>query len=255
MRRRGLFLILTVMITLVLGVVLTGAQPAPSQSERLVELDVIARLNAWRISEELAPFSENATLSAMALYHARYLSRLRTIPDGSAIHYDVSGDGILDRARYDQFNWPNYGRDEQLAIGEIAAVNHISGALGFWDYSAVHHRTVVNPVYREIGVAAIPRGFGRYIFVVVLGAQPNVLPVTYNPEDQQLYLTNENYRFVSGEGILKSAEKVRLFDSQGRSLTDWMAWSPKNSATRKRKGTCLGFVLGRGLEYSDLGRG
>lgn len=223
---RGLIRVGVAAVSLILMTwVLVGAQPIPAQSVRLAELDVLSRLNKWRISENLSPLSENKTLAEMALYHARYLSRLSSIPDGSAIHRDAQGHGVFDRARYPEFQWPNYGRADQIVITEIAAVNTVIGALNFWNQSMIHNRSVVNPVYREVGIAAIERGFGRYIIVVVMGAQPNVLPATYNPEDGRIYLTNENYRFISGANILKSVEKVRLFDGVGRTLTGWMPWA------------------------------
>ena len=43
----------------------------------------------------------------------------------------------------------------------------------------------------ENAVAAIPRGGGRYIFNVVFGARPNVLPAMHNPQDGKLYLTRD----------------------------------------------------------------
>ena len=217
-------------LLLVIVLMTIGATPIAAQAQN--DLDeanqVLATLNEWRLSLNLPPFKPNETLADLAFYQADYIRTLRNIPNGSAIHVGRDGEGITQRAQYDQFDWPTYGRPEQIAVGEIAAVNDIDGAFAFWHSSKPHRETVINPTYREVGVAAIPHNFG-YIYVVVLGSRPNVLPALVDPRDEKtLYLTRDYYRFNSGKPPLLEPTQIRLFDEAGRPLNDgeWMDWSP-----------------------------
>jgi uncharacterized protein YkwD len=223
--RRLLFLISIIVVT---GLAI-ALSPVRAQEHRdLIALEVLARLNDWRLGQGLSPLSRNPTLDAMALYHARYLSGLRTIPDGAAIHRNAQGHGVVERARYEEFNWDSYGSPTRTVVSEIAAVMTVDDALAFWEQSSVHHRTVVNPAYREVGVAAIPQRFGRYIIVAVFGSRPNVLPAMVSPVDGSLYLTNERYAFAAGsKDAILDADRVRLFDADGRPMGNWTAWQSK----------------------------
>jgi uncharacterized protein YkwD len=219
---------LLIIIMVIIGLAIT-LSPARAQENRdLIALEVIARLNEWRMKQGLSPLNRHPTLDAMALYHARYLSGLRSIPDGAAIHRNAQGHGVLERARYEEFNWENYGSPARTVVGEIAAVMTVDNALAFWEQSSVHHRTVINPAYREVGVAVISQRFGRYIIVVVFGSRPNVLPAMVSPVDGSLYLTNERYTFAAGsDDAILNADRVRLFDTEGRPIGNWTDWQSK----------------------------
>jgi hypothetical protein len=161
----------------------------------------------------------------MATYQALYVASLRETPNGVAIHVGRNGEGILHRALFDQFNWPYYGRPERITVGEIAAVNSAEEALDFWHHSTPHRRTVVNPGYREIGIAAIPHPFG-HIYVAVLGAEPDVLPALVHPETGELYLSNEYSQYATWNTWIQEVTSVRLFDGMGRPLqSDWIPWT------------------------------
>jgi uncharacterized protein YkwD len=221
-----LFTVLSLLFVVLLTV--SGGQTnAQVQNDRTAGYEVVARLNEWRLSLGLAPFKLNETLTELAFYQADYIRTLRTIPSGPAIHVGRNGEGITERALYDQFDWPTYGRPEQIAIGEIAAVNDIEGAFAFWHSSKPHRETVINPTYREVGVAAIQRGTNT-IYVVVLGSRPDVLPVLIDPRDETtLYMTRDYYRFNSGREPLLLPTEVRFFDESGRPLNNgaWTDWS------------------------------
>jgi hypothetical protein len=227
-RSRFLYFAVLFLVPIVLVMVSGGQTSAQAQNDVPAGYEVVARLNEWRLSLGLAPFKLNETLNELAFYQADYIRTLRTIPDGVAIHTGRDGEGITTRALYDQFEWPTYGRPEQIAIGEIAAVNDIDGAFAFWRSSKPHRETVINPTYREVGVAAIQRG-PSMIYVVVLGSRPNVLPALIDPSDETtLYLTRDYYRFNSGRPPLLEPTEVRFFDEAGRPLNggEWVDWSP-----------------------------
>ncbi|MEW6580866.1 MAG: CAP domain-containing protein [Chloroflexota bacterium] len=196
-----------------------SAPPPASTAEEL-----IAALNAWRLEEaNLWPLKPNPLLMTLAVRQAQYVLGLPEIPDD--IHAGPGGSHPQDRAR--AAGWPVYGRPEQIAIGEIAQIGpDVDDAIAYWQSSDVHHRTVMNPAYREVGVAVLPHQYG-HLFLVVLGARPNVLTAFADSVRRQLYLSDERFPGAArgGEWLFRASE-VRLFDGEGRPLGDWMLWRP-----------------------------
>lgn len=186
---------------------------------------ILSLLNQWRLEQGLLPLKPNLTLDALALYQARYVISQREIPDGAQIHIGRNGEGVKERARYDEFDWPYYGSPDRIAVEEIAAVNSAAHAIEFWKGSTVHRNTVQNPAYREIGIAALPHSFG-YLYIVVVGSRPDVLPALVNSATGRLHLGNEYFEYA-GNGSIGQVTQYRLFDAEGRPITDaWMAWTP-----------------------------
>lgn len=205
------------------------AQDRPVLRDDAAAMQVVGRLNTWRMDEGLWPLRRNETLDAMALYQAEYLLTLSRIPNGAEIHRGRNGEGVKQRALFPQFRWPFYGRAENIAIGEIAAVyGTMDGAFAFWLSSTPHRNSVLTAHYREVGVAALPRrtGIGT-IYVVVFGAQPDVLPALADPRGNQILLSNEVYSAQRLGGGIQTATQIRIFDAQGRALTEWTPWQPQ----------------------------
>ncbi|GAB4411782.1 MAG: hypothetical protein Kow00106_06190 [Anaerolineae bacterium] len=216
--RRRLVVLLGILLSLWPATV-HGGSPAARVDDQL-----LAALNAWRQDErQLWPLQPNEQLTALARQQAQYLLSLPDIPDD--VHRGPGGETPQDRAR--AAGWPVYGRPEQIAIGEIGKVGpSVEDAIGFWQTSDIHHRTVMNPAYREVGIAALPHRYG-YLFIVVFGARPNVLPAQVDPVHGLLYLSDERFSGAARAGDwLYRAQEVRLFDEEGHPLTDWMAWQP-----------------------------
>ncbi len=211
----------------VLGLVvmlgLWGGLPARAQDQpQPVALQVIARINEYRLSQNLTPLVPNARLEAMSRDQARYILSLPDIPDGDAIHHDAQGRTPREQALRSPYNWNTYGSDVQIVIGQNAAVGSVTYAMNFWINSSIHNRAMLNAVYREIGVWAEPYQAG-YLFMVTFGARPNELPVVVDPTANLLYLTNENYARGTGDW-LRQARTIRLLDEAGQPLTDTMPW-------------------------------
>lgn len=226
--------ILTVVFTTVTG----QTQTPDRRQDRAAMYEILGLLNEWRLSLGLTPFRLDETLEAMAIYQASYLTTLKNIPNGPDIHKGRGGEGVKQRALFDQFNWQYYGRPEQIQIGEIAAVRTAAGAITFWKSSTPHRLTVTNPAYREIGIAAFRRGVG-YIYVAVLGARPDVLPALADTDSGKLYLSNERSGYAAQkQPWIHTATEIRLFDAKGRPLSDdWMPWQetfdlPKNAGDK-----------------------
>ncbi len=212
---------LVALLGVVIALGFAPAQAVPPAAR--IEEQLLAALNDWRLEErQLWPLQSNDQLAALARQQAQYLLSLPDLPDD--IHHGPDGSTPQDRAR--AAGWPTYGRPEQIAIGEIGQVGPgVREAIAFWQSSDVHHRTVMNPAYREVGIAALPHRFG-YLFIVVLGARPNVLPAQVDPARGLLYLSDERFSGAARAGDwLYRASEVRLFDDEGQPLTSWQPWS------------------------------
>jgi hypothetical protein len=218
----------TLLIGLVLIVLFGGLSPARAQQPPRIVPDLIAALNAWRVEHGIWPLKPNPVLDELALAQAEYLLTLPDLPDGGEIHDDASGGGPKDRARQTPYNWPTYGRPEQIALDEIAYVGHnVDAALAFWKSSSIHSASSLNPAYREVGVAAVPHTFG-YLFIVVLGGRPNVLPALADSAGDTVYLSNDMFRLPGNDSAwIYQATQVRFFDAEGRPLgAGWLDWKP-----------------------------
>ena len=221
-----LFIIVTLLALFSLIILPTIAQQSGvgSQQDTPAAQEILQMLNTWRISQGLWPLRENTTLDKMAYDQASYVLSLPSIPNEGGIHLGQFGENPMTRAKLPQYNWPSYGNPANTAIGEIAYVGrNAAAARTFWENSSIHKAAALNPAYREVGVAALPQRFG-HIYLVDLGARPNVLPAMADTSAHVLYLTNEKYAWAKAPWI-RNVLKVRLFDSDGRPLdSDWEDW-------------------------------
>jgi hypothetical protein len=97
--------------------------------------------------------------------------------------------------------------------------------LNFWQTSALHTRTALNPAYREVGVAALPYK-REFVFIAVFGGRPDVLPALVDPRDHQtIYLTNEAFEYARFYDAMQTVTEIQLFDADGRPVhgekLDW----------------------------------
>ncbi len=191
------------------------------------QLAVVATLNEWRVSQGLWPFKINETLQQMALDQARYVLSLPAIPAGGDIHIGPGGKQPAERAS--GYGWPYYNTAAQVAISEIAYVGaNLDAALAFWRGSSIHSGAVTNPAFREVGVAVLPHSLGD-LYLVVLGARPDVLPVLYEPQSGILYLSSERYRWAAGDRI-QDVTGIQVLASP-TSAIDPAAWQPWSLTT------------------------
>ncbi|MEP7288547.1 MAG: CAP domain-containing protein [Chloroflexota bacterium] len=184
-------------------------------SDPAVETDVVARLNAWRITEGVAPLKLNPELQTLAFEQAKYLVGLTELPHGGELHKDSQGN--LPPQRAYSAKWPSYGISARTAVGENAAVGNAGFALRYWEHSEIHRKTALNPGYREVGVAAI-RYHRDYMIIAVFGSRPDYLPAFVFPEEGDLYFTNEQYKFKSGGKWIQNVSKIELYDENGKPL-------------------------------------
>lgn len=198
---------------------------AQEQNERLA-LETVARINEWRIEQGTWPLRLNPILTDMAISHASYLVSLDDLPDN--LHAGPTGLNPRERALLDPFDWPHYQLPEQIAVGENAGIGTLDFAMTFWEKSDIHRSTSLNPVYREIGVAALPYNDG-HLFIVVFGGRPNVLPALLDPRDgQTIYLSNEVYEYAPFFDSVQGVVELQMFDADGQPLfSEPQPWSPE----------------------------
>lgn len=197
-----------------------GLTSLNAQQSFATEIKELARqLNVWRLTQGLEPLVYNPTLERMAAVQADYLVSLPDLPGD--LHAGVQGENPRARSQFPEFAWPTYGHPQIMSVTEIAAIGSIRSALEFWRGSDIHNRSVTNPTYREVGIAA--RQYGSDIlFIVVLGGRPGVLPALVDIESQIMYLTTERAEW-QGEWIGEAIE-YRFLDSEEQTLTDWVEW-------------------------------
>lgn len=195
------------------------------QTFSYAELEVIARINEWRIAEGGWPLKPNPTLRDMALAQGNYLLSLSVLPDD--LHTDAQGRNPRERALDPAFKWPHYAIKERIAIGEnIYIGNNVNLAITYWQNSPIHREAATSTNYREVGAAVLPHPLGN-IYVVVFGARPNILPALLDPVSDTLYLSAESYRYAAPGDWLTSVQGFQFIDSV-LSPVDNSAWQPYN---------------------------
>ncbi len=212
-----LFLSISVLCAALAVLFSLQVSPASSQiaSDPVMSRDVIERLNAWRMSENVAPLRVNADLTRLALEQATYLINLPVMPLNGDLHKDANGKLPPQRALSE--NWPTYGLNSRVAVGENAAQGDAAFAMYFWLHSDIHRAAALNPAYREVGVAAVPYE-KTHLILAEFGARPDILPAFIFPEQDTIYFTNEQYKFKTGGSWVQNVTAIELFDANGKAL-------------------------------------
>jgi len=157
------------MVTLLAAASLLLAAPAPAvQAENAVELPILRELNRVRSGHGLQPLRTARPLRLAADSHAGSMARV-----GYFSH--TSADGTTFDARIGRFYRAN--GSSYWAVGEnlLWASPTVSPeeAVRLWMASPGHRRNILNPQYRQIGIAAVRTaeapGFygGREVTIVV----------------------------------------------------------------------------------------
>ncbi len=204
---------------------------------------VLVLVNQWRLEQGVPLLKVNKTLEQMAIAQAQYIKPLIAgfdENDEAAYHRDGQGHTPPQRAVVPPYNWPQYGRNRsaQIEIGENAAVGALAGAIAFWKSSSIHAKAALNPVYREVGVAAIPHPYG-YVFIMDFGARPNIFTALISADGGTLYLTNERSTYSS---LRADATQIRIFSADGTPLTDTMPYQSTFTVPQAAVGSNM-FVL------------
>jgi uncharacterized protein YkwD len=142
-------LLLCLVVALAAPVATARAQRAALQTG--LETDVLAQLNTIRVAHGLVSLKLSPGLDAAATQHTREMIRLNYFA-----HTSSDGTSFDDRiARY----YPFSARFHDWAVGENLVWEEpdldASEALRLWMASPPHRRNILDPQWREVGIAAL----------------------------------------------------------------------------------------------------
>jgi len=184
-------------------------------------MQVLVTLNAWRISEDLLPYSVNQSLTDLAQAQLDYIMSLPDVPDD--IHRGPNG--AYPKQRATAVGWPTYHTPDQILIDEIAYIGpNADRALDWWLGSEIHSATLHNPAYREIGVAVADHPYG-HLYMIDFGSRPDVLPTLYDPEDGVIFLSAERHEYANGGQFMMQPTTYQIVATLD-SLVLPDAWNP-----------------------------
>ncbi len=177
--------------------------------------DVYVAINQLLIEQEARPLGRSELLDEIAQEIADELSNTGTfvtIPTRAA----------------DEVGYPRWPDNGQRVINQ--AINYIG--LGTpEEFAAIWEEELpdilLTTFYREIGIGvseyqAVRGGTVQNVYVIVLGAQPNVLPVVINDgaevvyeRDVELYIHNElSLAYETDSDVMQQAFIIRIADSE-----------------------------------------
>jgi uncharacterized protein YkwD len=140
--------------TLVLAALLPAAGSAASSRAHVVltplESGVLVDINAFRRAHHLQPLRVNGRLSAAARAHT-----LQMAEDGYFAHESADGSAFWQRIQsfYPSTSWSYWSVGENLLWSSPDVTS--TSALQLWLASPEHRANLLNPRWREIGVAAV----------------------------------------------------------------------------------------------------
>jgi uncharacterized protein YkwD len=142
--------IVVVCVTAMLSASAVAAPGRPAAALTSLEHGVLVDINAFRASHHLAPLRLSSQLTAAALAHTQEMAT-----DGYFGHDSADGSLFWKRIGgfYASTPWRYWSVGENLlwSSPDVDA----SGALQLWLHSPEHRANLMNPRWREIGVAAV----------------------------------------------------------------------------------------------------
>ncbi|HZS25377.1 MAG TPA: CAP domain-containing protein [Gaiellaceae bacterium] len=149
-RRIGPALLLAAVAAAVVTAAGRAAPAAPARSLSTLESGVLADINAFRAQHGLAQLRLNARLTAAARQHSKQMA-----VDGYFAHNSVNGLAFWKRIQdfYSSGPWSYWSVGENL-LWSSPSVDP-AHALKLWIASPEHLANLLNPHWREIGVAAV----------------------------------------------------------------------------------------------------
>lgn len=231
MRLRVVGLSLALIGTLLAPLYLTGVMAQDSDSPTLAD-ELYLEINRGLIEEDAKPLARNEILDSVAETIAAEL--------GASGQYQSVPPSLAASAGYPA--WPDNSRrvlSEPLNLIGIQSPNAVAG---FWTASIAG--ILANDQYREIGVAtsayvAVSGGTEQNVYVVVLAAQPNIIPVIINDgadtvysQEVELYLHSElAVGYQTDEETIQRVTSVRIANSEDDLAdADTLDWQANNQA-------------------------
>ncbi|NDJ85504.1 MAG: hypothetical protein GYB66_06430, partial [Chloroflexi bacterium] len=208
-----------------------SAQDDPTgESQPELAQETYQEINQGLIEQNLRPLGRNATLDEIAETIANELSATGQY---TSVPRALAGD----------LGYPTWPDGGQRVINQ--AINHI-GIETPAEFTEIWLPEIVDILestfYREIGVAvttrvAVEGGTIQYVYVVVMGAQPNGIPLVINDGAEtvysrkvNLYIHNEfSLAYETDADTMQRANEVRISNREDEiEDAEWMSWDDNN---------------------------
>jgi len=199
-------------------------------AQTLDKADALSQVNRTRILNGLSPLALNAVLEKAAQRHSQDMA-----DKGFLDHIGSDGSKLDDRVLAAGYSsWIGQRVWAELVYAGNAG---FAEALEFWVSDDAERRILFDPRFREIGIGVAlntsPAGVTTAYWTLVLGAQPNALPVFINDgaavtnmPQVAVRLTQEDVA-PEGEGnVIGRAIEVRISADPGFSGAVWQQWEP-----------------------------
>ena len=135
---------------LVVALAVAGPAAAAPRAQTSLESGVLTTINAFRSQHHLARLRLSRPLTTAARAHSRQMAK-----DGYFAHESADGSAFWKRLEtfYSESPWRHWSVGENLLWSSPAIGPR--EALARWLASPEHKRNLLNPAWREIGVAAV----------------------------------------------------------------------------------------------------
>ncbi|HSG24695.1 MAG TPA: phosphotransferase [Anaerolineales bacterium] len=143
MKKRLLFVMLFIVVSMLLALPASAVQTSPYQQEAL---QIAALINEYRAELNLYPFVYNTTLESVAQKHTAYQVSIE-----ESTHYGPNRSTSKDRVEAS-----GYGGDDFIFVSEIIYHGQFAtpkAALEWWKNSPIHNEQMSSTRYHEFGVA------------------------------------------------------------------------------------------------------
>lgn len=226
------FILMLVIVLGAIGLVVSHPTPtANAQSDSDVANQLSLNLNSRLIENGIRPLARNTTLDSIA----------QTIADelGATGAYTS-----LPRVLADELGYPRWPDGGQRVINQAFNVITPESPDFFVDmFAADIIELLESTFYREIGVGistrvAVEGGTEQTVYTIVMGAQPNVLPVVIDNGDStiymrqvDLYIHNEfSLAYETESDIIVRAREIRIANSEAElEDAEWQVYEPDPS--------------------------
>lgn len=212
-----------------------AAAPAAASRPASVEqmaLRVVQLTNAIRAQHGLSPLQVHPALIRSAGWMARDMSDHNYLR-----HTDYQGRNIDPRL-------PSFGYDDYRAIGENIAGGQATPeeVVADWMRSPSHRANLLNPEFREIGVAYVHGDHNRYkhYWVQDFGVRADTFPVVINNKSSET-ASPLVHLYLYGEGW---AQEMRFSNDR----IHWSDWTPYQARTE----WMLSAGYGRRTVYAEV---
>jgi uncharacterized protein YkwD len=221
---------------------LTSAGPfglvgqAQQETTTAVWLELV---NETRLDEGLNPYSRSRLLSAAAQRHADDIAE-NGLADADNVYQGSDGTDAEERIQEAGYAaWTEDG--DQMVVAENVWSGRGTPEDAFLSFMEDQNsrEDLLSDTYREIGIGAATDTEGTSVYVLDVGARPNVLPVFINDgaastenREVAIRLTNERVR-PEGEGasFMGEAIEVRISNQPSFEGLAWQSWAPLVSWT------------------------